>query len=303
MASMPEASIFRSFATLNIRNLLYMQAELVYLEKDLHSFQLEDARAPGTTAVRRQYLTNWRQLSQSKSKEKSAAVAGKEMEQQQQQQQEFNDSQWRTMEMIREKLRIYNEAIIQTMKVLSASKPSVHDLRDIQEYLRSTKMANGGGLTGQDHDVWGCIVKNFELDHAEDLITLLPRPESDSLTQFVVNRIIKKLHSREEGWFQWICGRTGDNGDGSRTVVVNHRTIHRLTFVLTSGVASMLPVVSMVALQQVEAVKVHGLSLGLIAIFNFVLAVLLTLWTSVKRAQVFAVASAFAAVNVVFIAK
>ncbi|KAK0625563.1 hypothetical protein DIS24_g11122 [Lasiodiplodia hormozganensis] len=55
MASMPEASIFRSFASLNIRNLLYMQAELVCLEDELNRYQLEDARAGQT---RQKYANN-----------------------------------------------------------------------------------------------------------------------------------------------------------------------------------------------------------------------------------------------------
>lgn len=108
MASMPETSIFRSFAKLNIRNLLYMQAELVYLEQDLHMFQLEDARARRTATVRRSYMTNWLPLSRSIAQEENAVVVEEEREQQQQE--EHNGSQWRTMKVIQEKLRIYSKS-------------------------------------------------------------------------------------------------------------------------------------------------------------------------------------------------
>ncbi|KAL0258653.1 hypothetical protein SLS55_006151 [Diplodia seriata] len=180
-------------------------------------------------------------------------------------------------------------------------QPSAHDLRDIQEYLRSREMLDGGALGGKDDSVWGCVAAGYERPPAGDLITLLPRPASDRLTQSVVNAVVGRLHKRKGRFHHWPRGR-GRGREGA-SAVLDDKMIYRLTFVATSGVAAMLPVASMVALQQVEAVPVRGLSLGLVALFNFVLAVLLTWCADVKRAEVFAVAAAFAAVNVVFITK
>ncbi|KAL1648710.1 hypothetical protein SLS58_001885 [Diplodia intermedia] len=282
---MPEASIFRSFATLNIQNLLYMQAELVCLEDELRAYQLADACA-GEESLRRKYASNWYYLSRSTSED--ASIEEKAL---------HDGSQWRTVEEIREKLQRYNSAILQTMQVLSAPEPSAHDLRDIQEYLRSREMRDGGALSGKDASVWGCVAGGiYARAPAGDLITLLARPACDRLTQSVVNAVVGRLHKRK-GRFHW------PRGGGATAVFVDDKMIYRLTFVATSGVAAMLPVASMVALQRVEDVPVRALSLGLVALFNFVLAVLLTWWADVKRAEVFAVAAAFAAVNVVFITK
>jgi hypothetical protein len=44
MGSMPEIAILRRFASLNVQNLLYFQAELVILEKRLREMELESSR-------------------------------------------------------------------------------------------------------------------------------------------------------------------------------------------------------------------------------------------------------------------
>ena len=61
---MPEAALFRRFASLNIQNLLYYQAELTILEKQLRVFETEgcplQASVPDKipAAVGR-YATDW----------------------------------------------------------------------------------------------------------------------------------------------------------------------------------------------------------------------------------------------------
>ncbi|KAL8988652.1 MAG: hypothetical protein Q9169_008518, partial [Polycauliona sp. 2 TL-2023] len=45
MANHAEAGIFRRFDNLNIKNLLYMQAELVDLEDELHDIESEDKKS------------------------------------------------------------------------------------------------------------------------------------------------------------------------------------------------------------------------------------------------------------------
>lgn len=45
MVSFPSVAVFRRFLPLNVRNLLYLQAELVYLEADLKGAILADARS------------------------------------------------------------------------------------------------------------------------------------------------------------------------------------------------------------------------------------------------------------------
>jgi hypothetical protein len=61
MAFLPEAAIFRRFATLNAKNLLYFQAELSFLEEQLE--EAEKADAQSSSQNRRQYSREWFKLS------------------------------------------------------------------------------------------------------------------------------------------------------------------------------------------------------------------------------------------------
>jgi hypothetical protein len=57
MEILPELSIFRRFGGLNAQNLLYMQAELTYLEKKLRERQRADSTDP--SGKRSSYALNW----------------------------------------------------------------------------------------------------------------------------------------------------------------------------------------------------------------------------------------------------
>jgi len=86
MEEKPNLGIFRRFATLGAQNLLYLQAELVSLEKELKRCTLED-RAEGSPE-KLEYAVNWYSLMRSE---------------------EAGDSlQWTIMLDIREKLKEYS---------------------------------------------------------------------------------------------------------------------------------------------------------------------------------------------------
>lgn len=61
MGLLPEAAIFRRFAALNAKNILYLQAELLSLEQELQSAAEDDARS--TSAKRQEYSRDWYLLS------------------------------------------------------------------------------------------------------------------------------------------------------------------------------------------------------------------------------------------------
>jgi hypothetical protein len=63
MGLVPEAAIFRRFATLNAKNLLYFEVELVWLEGQLDLTAEKDARSSNETS--REHSRNWYILSQS----------------------------------------------------------------------------------------------------------------------------------------------------------------------------------------------------------------------------------------------
>ncbi|KAF2146401.1 uncharacterized protein K452DRAFT_341048 [Aplosporella prunicola CBS 121167] len=285
MADMPTASIFRSFAALNLQNLLYMQAELQDLEKELLKLQAKDAAAGNESIRRRNYARDWWSLQRSGIKGRLS---------------EDDPIQWRVAVMIRDKLQKYNEALIQMMKILSAKEPDEQDYKSIQEFLVSKPMLDGEALVGGDRDIWGVMNENYQKDPEDDLITLLSREKTDRLSRWITSLLVKRLDKKANK-------KENKENDPRKkrgsVVAFSVESINRWTFMLTTGLGAMLPVASMLALQRLESVQVRTVSLVWIAAFNFFLAILLHWLASVKRAEIFAIASAFAAVNVVFIAK
>ena len=63
MAGYPEVFILRRFSSLSIKSLLYYQAELVHLEKELAEIEREDQEC--LTSPRKDYATHWNRLSSS----------------------------------------------------------------------------------------------------------------------------------------------------------------------------------------------------------------------------------------------
>lgn len=84
----PQLGIYRRFSTLNARNLLYLQAELVILEINLNEFTNKDCVSEDRNA--RLHNKNWYHLS-----EREDGVV---------------NSQWHTMLCVREKLKEYSKA-------------------------------------------------------------------------------------------------------------------------------------------------------------------------------------------------
>lgn len=91
----PEVAIFRRFGALNAENLLYFQAELAMLERDLRDRQSEDSHYPDKA----KYASSWYQLSNSKDRDE--------------------DSQLSLVYKIREKLRLYSESSSAELATLS----------------------------------------------------------------------------------------------------------------------------------------------------------------------------------------
>jgi len=89
MGASPEIAIFRRFGALNAQNLLYLQAELVHLEKTLREFEKRDSQS--SEGMKSQYARDWFWLSRSEN--------------------DGNDDQWQTVLAIRKKLVEYSKQL------------------------------------------------------------------------------------------------------------------------------------------------------------------------------------------------
>ena len=87
MGASPEIAIFRRFDVLNAKNLLYLQAELVHLEKELSEIEKRDSQS--SEGMKSQYARDWFWLSRSEN--------------------DGNDDQWQTVLAIRKKLIEYSK--------------------------------------------------------------------------------------------------------------------------------------------------------------------------------------------------
>ncbi|KAF1967562.1 hypothetical protein BU23DRAFT_542456 [Bimuria novae-zelandiae CBS 107.79] len=260
----PEFAIFRRFGGLNAENLLYLQAELSMLEEDLQLQQKIDSES--NHERRSKYALNWYQLSRSRS--------------------HGDTTQLDLVFRIRDTLKQYNDALIQQAQILRYPPPSQKDLGYVQNFLDvDLKYA----LSGADAEIWGCPSRRT--NYSPDLITLCPRPKEDPFSNWAVEKTIVWL-------LRCGCARFMKPSPLHGVIGYEDTKVLKITYWMTSIVASLIPISSIVILYTVHSMPAR---LGIIAGFNVLISICLSGLTSAKRAEVFAVTAAFAAVQVVFV--
>lgn len=266
MGLIPETTIFRSFAALQAQNILYLQAELVLLEKRLRKRELIDSQ--DLNGLKSLYSLDWYWLSQSGG--------------------DGDEEQWKLVQQIRAKLREYNEALIQQNIILAFPGPSKWDLNYVQHYL-ATKDMGPLALAGDDAPIWGSTKEPNSF--CPDLITLRPRHNEDTFSRWVTERAIIKL-------FKCGCHRLMKVSRIHGVPGFKDSTLLQVTFWITTVIASLLPIASISVLYYVHSMLAR---LAIIATFNVVVSLCLMAFTTAKRLDVFAVAAAFSAVQAVFV--
>ncbi|KAH7118967.1 hypothetical protein B0J11DRAFT_81939 [Dendryphion nanum] len=268
MGIFPEIAIFRTFAALNARNLLYLQSELTMLENKLLECEVEDSNSGDMK--KRNYARDyfWLDNSQNGCEEDSR--------------------QYRIVQEIRTKLAEYNHALIQFSIMAKMERPAKGDLKYMRSFLMSNEM---GGLIfhGEDMMTWG---EHSNPDKcAPDLVALHPRQTEDPFSMWVARNALPGLECT--GW-----ARLKKISKIHGVVSVEDSSIFRFTSWTTSIVASLVPIASILVLYTVSSMKAR---LGIIAAFNLLISFCVATFTNAKRSEVFAVTAAFAAVQVVFV--
>ncbi|GME61005.1 hypothetical protein GTA08_BOTSDO00801 [Neofusicoccum parvum] len=253
-------ALFKRFASLNARNLLYMQAELLQLELEL------DELASGDREEGLSYdVDAW-----------SLMKPGE---------QEDGNRQWRLILRIREKLKEYNEALLQQSNVNKLDKANKYDLEVLKDWLERPKGGNNF-LAGNQSRPW-------RKDEASDLVALSSR-QHDAFTRCVSEKLVPWLFTRgfrrsktavlgheEAGLVEW--------SDGS------YSTASRVLSVASS---SLIPGAAVITLYHIHDLFARIFAaLGFSAVFSLALALL----TAARPAEIFAATAAFASVQVVFI--
>jgi hypothetical protein len=156
--------------------------------------------------------------------------------------------------------------------------PDEYDLKDIQHFLGSEKM---GPLCfkGDDAYIWGS--KPLPKTYSPDLIALKPRANEDTFSRWIAERAILLIR---------IFGRCLTPSSKHRTVLIYDSIIMRVTFWITSVIASMVPIASIAVLLHLHT---QAAKLGAIAGFNVLITVCLSVFTEAKRTDCFAVTAAY----------
>ncbi|CAG8977261.1 hypothetical protein HYALB_00009358 [Hymenoscyphus albidus] len=256
----PQLGIYRRFATLNARNLLYLQAELVNLERDLEEYTEKDCRSED--ARRRLCNKNWHYLSK-----KEQGLAG---------------SQWHTMLRIKEKLKEYNDCLLQQRQLTSFHEPEAGNLEFLNEWLRDPRHGKSA-LEGLDRQVW---------KDGRDLLVAKPDGlADDSLTRILRKYLTFPFHIL---WSRYRSPVDVENG----IYKYDEEAVIRLANVIGMAVSALLPVLAVVVLYFVHDMLKR---LAMVAMFTVIFSLALMATTKARRIEIFAATAAFASVQVVFI--
>ena len=158
-------------------------------------------------------------------------------------------------------------------------KPDKWDRNYVQHFLATADMGPLA-LIGDDAMTWGSMTNPN--GHARDLISLRPRRLDDSFSHWLASSVITSL-------FRCGCTRFKKPSKTHGVVGIQDSTIIRIASWVTSVLASVIPIVSIAVLYNVNSMKVR---IGMVAVFNLVISLCMTVFTDAKRSEIFAVGAA-----------
>ena len=172
-----------------------------------------------------------------------------------------------------------DEALLVQSRIASLPAPGSFDLEEIHNFLGSRHMGPLV-LIGEDSEVWGKPLA--PRDHSPDLVALLGRHKEDIFSKWFTEKATIQFFK---------CGlhRIGKPKAIHGLPSLRDSTLLGITYLITTLVASLLPIASICVLYFVQSMQAR---LAIIAAFNVVVALSLTALTTAKRADVFAVVAA-----------
>jgi hypothetical protein len=157
-------------------------------------------------------------------------------------------------------------------------EPSKTDMDDIQNFPACDHM--NSVLFGMDYAVWGSILKPKDYD--KELVVLRSRKGTDIFSRWLGSHALKYITTLGCARYKKVNAKYG-------TIATKDANVYKFTFACTSIIASLLPVLSIIALVLLDNMKKR---IAIIAAFNVAISALLTMFTEAKRTDVFAVTAA-----------
>jgi hypothetical protein len=179
------------------------------------------------------------------------------------------------------KLTVHTDhALIQQRTIMMMERPDKYDLDILQHFLGNEKMKNGALMLGADKKIWGTLLRKDS--HSGELVVLKAREGGDSFS--------RKLSAWAVPLFERLaCAAFKSPDPTAGVLMIKDDRVFKLTTWITSLIASMMPVISIVILIKMKELNSR---LGVIAAFNALLSVCLLVFTDARRTDVFSVTAA-----------
>jgi hypothetical protein len=174
-----------------------------------------------------------------------------------------------------------DKRILQAAAMTALHEPSTKDLTNLQMFLHTPDMDAGAAFHGPDKDTWGSLKQSA--NRAEDLISLVRSPKEDSFSRWFLDSVMTRF-------FAFGLHRWRKRDEVTNELYYERDKVLRITYYITTGLSTILLVVSVVILWLVTSM---GARLAIIAAFNIALSMCIAVFTMAERAQVFAVVAGF----------
>lgn len=262
-----ESAMIERFSDINLQNILYLQAEIHGLREDLR--KLEAQTTTRGLEEHKNFPLDWYTLAHTEENN-------------------HTNEQWQKVLQLRPRLREYNRAVLQFHQMSQLASPTRRTLCDMQEWLRRPQLG-GVYLTGRDRNIWA---------EGKDLAVLRTNTNVNRFSRWVQDWAVPKYHD-------WIGERVkkpdpnlGASDLNKNMVIYSDSTILKSANLIGTVLASLLPVLAIIVLNLVNGTPAR---LGLVALFSALFSTCLWFLNDGRLVEVFSAASAFAAVQVVFI--
>ncbi|KAL8767082.1 MAG: hypothetical protein Q9209_006309 [Squamulea sp. 1 TL-2023] len=264
MADYGEAGMVRRFDALNIKNILYLQAELVHLEDELAQTEIRDNTSGDPERA---------ELRFSVYKLKESAYAE-------------NNHQWQIYLECRKKLKEYNDAVLQYLSLRNITLSTANNVAVLRDWLE--RYGDISFPEGREGTAWN--VK-------EDLLSLDPKPTSKDGLTWLLGEVLVPLYHRLWGSRNTVMlSQTFDHAQWTDyKQPVSHRQLggiwqynqvklNAIADYISAVLAGLLPSLSILILSHVSEPVWK-----LITIFSSTLffAMVLMVVTSASRAEIF----------------
>jgi len=311
MAEVPEIESFRRFRELNIKNLLYYQAEIADMEADLRKIENEDSR--NTESKEQVYSRHAISMLGSMPSLEAATCRDTSVWKM-----PTHQRQCKLVLDIRQSLEKYNNALLQYGEISKMPDPDPHGVQTLRRWI----MRRGCGpdrITGEGAEAWGYTgeeekptdspwkrilpvlgrlfwPRKVALPEERDLVAAQRPLELDVLARWVKQDVTPLWHDFKHR------KQVADVLDPNYNRLVRYSVpkILRATSLLTTIIACLLPIGAIAVLTTAKTTRDK-----LLYIFGFTMAFVFGLVTltdaGISRVQIFVATAAFSAVLVVFV--